>query len=95
MSNKFSLLFEETWISLYQYPGHGWKGPVNWGLSVLPSFCPFVPLSRSFLGIGSLVFSESQDGVRGPCVVVHDSQIFCKKIFCPKNGVNGAKMFQK
>ena len=39
--------------------------------SVHPSFRPTVR-SGSFLGIGSLVFSETQHGVRGPCGVVID-----------------------
>ena len=54
---------------------------------ILSSFCPSVLLSASFLGIGSLVFSETQHGVRGPCLVVHDrSGFFSKKIFVPKLG---------
>ena len=41
---------------------------------------PSILLSGSFLGIGLLVFSENQYGVRGPCIVaVHDSQIFQQK----------------
>ena len=52
----------------------------------LRSVC-FVLLSRSFLGIGSLVFSETQYGVRGLCVVVHDSaRFFFFIIFVPKMG---------
>ena len=48
--------------------------------------------SGSFLGIGSLVFSETQHGVRGPCLVVRDrAGFFLKKSFCPKNGENGPK----
>ena len=35
-------------------------------------------LSVSFLGTGSLVFPETQHGVRGPYIVVCDSQIFWK-----------------
>ena len=57
----------------------------------LESVCPSVLSSRSFLGIGSLVFCETQHGVDGPCVVVHDRARFLKKIFLPKNGRNGAK----
>ena len=71
-------------------PGCDWKGPMNQGLFVLPSFCPFVLLSRSFLGNGSLVFSETQHGVRGPCVVCDRARFFEKKS-CPKNGENGQK----
>ena len=59
--------------------------------SVLPPFCPSVLLSRSFLGIGSLFFSETQHDVRGPCLVVCDCWIFLKKSFCSKNGENGPK----
>ena len=43
-------------------------GRVLW-IRVCPSFCPSVLPSESFLGIGSLVFSETQHGVRGQCVV--------------------------
>ena len=64
--------------------------------SVLLSFRPSVLLSGSFLGIDSLIFSETQHGVRGPCVVVHDRVGFVKKnFFCPKNGENGLKTGQK
>ena len=41
---------------------------MNLGLSVLPS--------GSFLGIGSLVFSETEHGVRGPCVVRDRARFF-------------------
>ena len=53
-------------------------GPVrpSFRLSVLPSFYLSVPLFGSFLGIGSLVFSETQHVFRGLCVIVHDSGIF-------------------
>ena len=45
-----------------------------------------------FLGIGSLVFSETQHGVRGPCLVACDrAGFFLKKSFCPKNGENGPR----
>ena len=49
----------------------------------LGSVCPSV-----LLGIGSLVFSESKHGVRGPFGVVPDrAGILKKKIyFCPQNG---------
>ena len=47
------------------------KGPMNQGLSVSPSI-PLYICSSSFLGIGALVFSETQHGVRGQCVVLHD-----------------------
>ena len=61
-------------------------GRVLW-IRVCPSFRPEV-----FFETGSLVFSETQHGVKGPCVAVRDSQIFWKKYFCPKNGENGPKM---
>ena len=52
---------------------------MNSGLFVLPS--------RIFLGIGSLFFSETQHGVRGPCVVVRDrARFFEKNIFAPTMG---------
>ena len=54
-------------IDLFSYrnPVHGQKGDIyEQGLSVL--------LFGSFLRIGSLVFSGTQHGVRGPCRVVHD-----------------------
>ena len=55
--------------------------------SVLQSFSPSILLSGSFLGIGSLVFSESLDGVRGPCGVVHDRARFLGiNFFAPKRG---------
>ena len=50
-------------------------------------------LSKSFLGIGSLVFSETQHSVKGQCVVVRDrAGFFLKKIFLSKNGKNGPKI---
>ena len=43
----------------------------------LASVCPSILLpSRSFLGIGSLVFSETQHGVRGLCGFVRDRARF-------------------
>ena len=48
-------------------------------------------LSRSFLGIDPLVFSETQHDVRGPCVVVLDRVGLVKKKNCPKMGENGLK----
>ena len=50
---------------------------------------PFVllslfPSTGSFLGIGSLVFSETQHGVRGPCAVHGRARFFEKKIFATK-----------
>ena len=66
---------------IYWTPGFDWKGPMNKGLSIYL----FVLLSGSFLGIGSLVFRGTQYVVRGPYDVVHDSQIFWKKYFWPRN----------
>ena len=66
----------------------GLPGRILWirvCLSVLPSICLSV-LSRSFRGIGWLVFSGTQHDVRSSCGVVHDSQIFWK---------NGPKMDYK
>ena len=69
---------------------------MNPGLSVLPSFCPSVLPSGSFLGIGSLVFPETQHGVRGACGVASDRAGFLgEKNFCPKNGENVSKIGQK
>ena len=55
---------------------------MNEGLSVHPSILPF----GSFLGIGSLFFSETQHCVRGPCVVVCDRARFFERKVCSKNG---------
>ena len=65
-------------------------------IRVCPSFCLSVLLSGSFLGVGSLVFSETQHGVRDPCGVVRDrAGFFEEKKCCCKNGENGLKMGQK
>ena len=62
-------------------------GRVLW-IRVRPSVFP----SGSFLGIGSLVFSETQHGVRGPCLVVRDrARFFRKNLFAPKMGKMGQK----
>ena len=59
----------------------------------LESVCPSVLLSGSFLRIGSLVFSETQQGVRGLCVVVHDGAgFFFKNFFLSQNWENGPKI---
>ena len=79
---KYQYIWEKVVINWT--PGRGRKGPMNSGLSVLLSFCPSVLPSRSFLGIGSLVFLETQHGLRGPCGVVHDrAWIFGKNFFWP------------
>ena len=55
--------------------------------SALWSFHPFILLSGRFLGIGSLVFSETQHDVRSPCGVLHDkARFFLKKVLPPKWG---------
>ena len=64
--------------------------------SVLWPFRSFVFLSGSFLGIGSLVFSEIQRGVRSLCVAVCDRagfflDFFLTKSFAPKIGQMGQK----
>ena len=57
-------------------PGHGQKGHMN-----------KVLLFRRFLGIGSLVFSGTQHGVRGPCGAVYDRRRFFENhVLCPKWG---------
>ena len=59
----------------------------------LGSVRPSVLLSGNFLGIGSLVFFETQHDNRGLCVVVRDRQLdFFLKIFCPRNRENGPKI---
>ena len=68
-------------------PGIGGKGPIKQVRpsvhpSVRPSFC----LSVSFLRIGSLVFYETQHGVRGPYIVICDIR---QKL--PKMVQNGPK----
>ena len=60
-------------------------GSIKQGLFIRPSFWPSFRLSVSFLGIGSLVFSETQCVVRGPYIVVCDSRIFWKKSPSGKN----------
>ena len=45
-------------------------------------------MSENFLGIGSLVFSGTQNGVRGPYGVMTELH-FLKKIFFPKMGKIG------
>ena len=61
---------------------------MNYGLFGRPSVC----LSGSFLGIVSLVFSETQHGFRGPWDIVLDRAGFFEKKLCPKNGENGPKI---
>ena len=60
--------------------------------SVFPSFSLSVLPSRSFLGIGSLVLSETQYGARGPGLVVCDNAgFFIQNLFAPKLGKMGQK----
>ena len=47
-------------------------------------------LSENFVGIGSLVFSGTQNGVRGPYGVMTELD-FLKKIVFPKMGKIAAK----
>lgn len=56
------------------------KGPIKWGLSVLPS----VLLSLHFLGIVSIVFSEFWQGARNPYEVVYDRARFFIKTLLPQ-----------
>ena len=79
------LVVQEVFLDPWPWP----EGSCEIG-SVRPSF----RLSVSFLGIGSLVFPETQRGVRGPYRVVYDSQIFGKnrhQAKITKNGKNGSK----
>ena len=60
-------------VPLVGPPGHcGQKGPVG---SILQS----IHVAVIFLGIGSLVFSETQLGVRGPYLVICDTDEFLRK----------------
>ena len=89
---KFQEYFEKSVRvpAVFLTSGCGRKGPMNSGLSVLPSFCPSVILSGSFPGIGSLVFPETQHDFRVPYGVVGDrSEFLEKKNFAPKMGKMG------
>ena len=82
-SNNFclKLYFLDPWL----WP----EGSYEWGslcLSVFVSFHLSVCLSGSFLGIDSLVFSETQHSVRGLWVVHDRAGFFLKEIFVPKVG---------
>ena len=63
------------------------------GFYELGSVRPSALSYGSFLGIGSLVFSETQNGVRHPCVVRDRTGFFGKNLFDPKMGKakNGLK----
>ena len=53
-------------------------------------------LSGSFLGIGSLVFCETQHGFRGPCGVLrHKTGFLERKNFALKMGKMGTKKWAK
>ena len=68
------------------------EGSYEKGLPVLLSGNCLVLLSGSFLGIGSLAFSGTELGVRGPCGVVHDrAKFFENYTFAPKMGEMGQK----
>ena len=91
MSLYVSRILQISFTQVFLDPRLWSEGSYELG-SVLPSFRPSVLPSRSFLGIISLVFSETQHGVRGPCLVVCDTaRVFLKKSFCLKNGENGPK----
>ena len=69
------------------YPWPQPEGPYKIGSACL-SFC----LSVSFLRIGSLVFSETQHGVRGPYLVICDrAGFFGKNPHRAKTTENGQK----
>ena len=75
---------ESTCARVYFWtPGRGRKGPMNQGLSVLPS--------ESFLRIGSLVFCETHHVFRGLCRVVGERFVFFEKIFLPQKWEKWAK----
>ena len=60
--------------------------------SIRPSVRLSALLSGRFLGIGSLVFSHTQHGVRGPYDVVFDrAEFFEKNILAPNMGKVGQK----
>ena len=47
-------------------------------------------MSVASLGIGSLVFSRTQHGIRGPCAVLYDrAKLFGNNTFAPKMGKKG------
>ena len=64
-----------------------WPERSNETGSVRPSFRLFL----GFLGFGSLVFSETSHGVRGPYIAVCDSQNFLKKSSSGKNDQKWSK----
>ena len=56
-----------------------------------PPVTPSVLLSKHFLGVVSLVFSQIWHGARNSYKVVHNRAFREKKIFCPKIGKKGPK----
>ena len=69
-------------------PSLSCKGSIKQDLSIHPSF----HLSITFLGFGSVVFSEIQHGVRGPYIVVCDrARFFGKNPHWAKITKNGEK----
>ena len=82
-----------NYIQAHWTPSCSHKGPIKYGLSILPSFFPSFHLSRCFLGIVSLFFfSKFWHGARIPCEVVHDRAGFSGKFFfTPKTGKMGPK----
>ena len=59
------------------------------------SFSSSFELYVSFLGIGSLVFSETQHAARGSSLVICDSWIFWKTSLSGENDQKLSKMTQK
>ena len=88
---KFSPLPYGDTYKLFLTPVQGLTILRSFFPSVLWSFRPFGFLSGSFLGIGSLVFSGTQHGVRGLCVAVRDRAGFKEQNFVPKLGQMGQK----
>ena len=78
------------WVKVFYWtPGHA--GRVLWN-----RVCPSVLLSKSFLGIWSLVFPNFWHGDRKPCEVVGDKARFFKKILIAlKIGKKGPKWAKK
>ena len=61
-------------LFFYRTPGHGQKGHMNKVLLLI-----------HFLGLGSLVFSGTQHGVKGPCGAVYDrGRFFENHVLPPK-----------
>ena len=78
-------------IQLFLLDSRPWPERSNETGSARPSFRLFL----GFLGFGSLVFSETSHGIRGPYIAVCDSQIFLKKSLSGKNDRKWSKMAQE